>query len=432
VTVTAPSTSNSTSMIVWIQCYYKDLRWFYMSDTKTATVKLTTPSICNDIYAPVCWVTYLEACTSTNCTKTPVYKTFSNTCLLSKNNEWYSFYKEWECSTENQCIVLWWRGPNWSLWTNDPNKDKKCCAWLTLVTPPSCNYIDERTWLTVTKDWCWTICANIWDWVCESYYENSLNSKDCISTKNIIIEAPTNVTKWTTFTYSWNATGWYEYCIPKMNWSDFPSSWSWNLWIKWSLRVAAPAIGSSLTSMTVWVQCYYKESNSNVYKIDAKHTPITLINTEVCNSTSGEVCWVKFLQSCSQGWTSSSTCKVIPIYKLFSNQCELNKNISGYTFYKNWKCDNIVDDTVKLTNSVKIKLDKSIKKLLEKIDQSYNNKTDKINAINVIIDKLLVVQTNKPKYINITKYVIERLNEEIVKINSEEDINIDEIINIFN
>ncbi len=430
----APAKSSTlTSITVGVQCYYKNPNNEYLIDVKYKTITLkNVEPVCNDIYAPVCWKLQINCPVWAECIRAPydTYKSFANKCSLEKNTQWYIFYKEWECEIDNKCVQLWWSGPNWSMWPQDPNIYKKCCTWLTLVTPPSCNYIDERTWLTVYKEWCGTICANVWDSVCDSKYENTQNSKDCVTSRSITLEAPTIVPKWTTFTYSWNALWWYEYCIPKMNGTDLPKSWSWTLWVKWNLSITAPSISSTSLSMTVGVQCFYRETNSNIYKSDAKHTTITLKNSEVCNSQGTPMCWVKYLQSCTNN--TNYPCQSIPVYKTFLNECELIRNTAKFTFFKNWKCEDKQDDLIELTNSIKLKLDKSIKKLIDTMDQNNNNSADKIKILNGIIDKLLVVQTSKPKYRNLTQYLINKINEEILKINLEDDPNIDEIINIFN
>jgi predicted PurR-regulated permease PerM len=78
-------------------------------------------------------------------------------------------------------------------------------------------------------------------------------------------------------------------------------------------------------------------------------------------------------------------------------------------------------------------LDQSIKNLISKVNQNYINKTDKINYINTIINKLQTVENNQPKYKNVTQYLINKLKEEISKIGVDANPNgIDEILNIFN
>lgn len=70
------------------------------------------------------------------------------------------------------CVWLWWAWPNGSLWPNDPNKNKKCCSWLKLIN----NGYNKDGYMLI---WAWTICAKVWDWICDNKYENSFNSDDC-------------------------------------------------------------------------------------------------------------------------------------------------------------------------------------------------------------------------------------------------------------
>lgn len=73
----------------------------------------------------------------------------------------------------------WWWFPDENDSYNDPYKDLKCCAWLTFVYPIECNWFDPETWERVSYSWCRTKCAKVWDWICDSKYENIFNSSDC-------------------------------------------------------------------------------------------------------------------------------------------------------------------------------------------------------------------------------------------------------------
>ena len=158
-----------------------------------------------------------------------------------------------------------------------------------------------------------------------------------------------------------------------------------------------------------------------------------------CNTQYVPVCWVKYLQSCQAG--ANSSCSKVPVYKTFWNNCELNNNKSKFVFYRNWSCESkddsstkLTDDSsIQLTDKIEVQLDQSIKNLISKVNQNYINKTDKINYINTIINKLQTVENNQPKYKNVTQYLINKLKEEISKIGVDANPNgIDEILNIFN
>ncbi len=287
---TAPTTSNSTTMVVGVQCYYKDLRWMYVSDTKTATITLTS----------------------------------------------------------NQCVQLWWAWPNWSLWPNDPNKDKKCCEWLTIVSPPKCNYIDPITWLKVVLDWCWSICAKVWDWVCDSKYENDQNSSDCKVTRNITLTAPSKVTNKSTFKLEWNAQ-WYYSCTPRWSWIK---TTDWRNWIdmlsipvKWNFTLDASTIYGykSANTIELWVACKYYWNNNSVLT-DYKNVIIQVEESTVCTMDYTPVCWQRVNEICPDcaciEWYKCDCWPCIKTYdyKIFSNKCVLWQNKEGYSFYKEWEC----------------------------------------------------------------------------------------------
>lgn len=361
--------------------------------------------------------------------------------------------------------------------------------------------------------------------------DNTFSLTSQVSDNSITLSAPSTVTIWTTFTYSWTAKGWYEYCEygPFNNiWSTLPLPWPQKVWLIGSVNVMAQTVYTS-EPMTVWITCYYKGDDSSSYKYDTKTQTIWLSNS-TCTKSNTPICWIVYKNMCSDDWLWGIVCKDYPDYMTFSNKCELEKNTDWYNLYKDWKCEkddryikvsapseikrwdkftmsrdassrynicvymwstintaewqtwypdnllknkwsvvfdstdindsvfkvkvlcnntddiftkeessniveiNILDEeenkAIQLTNNIKLKLDKSIKKILEKIDLIYKNKADKIIYINKIIDKLVIVESNKPKYRNITQYLINEFNEELLKINTEEDINIDEIINI--
>ncbi len=204
----------------------------------------------------------------------------------------------------------------------------------------------------------------------------------------------------------------------------------------------APSL-SKLDSFTVWVKCYWKGDIMDYKKqvIQLKND-VTVFTTEYV-----PVCWVKYLQSC-QSWANSS-CSTVPIYKTFTNSCELKNNKAKFVFNRNWSCESIAgsstkladnnstkladNSSIKLTDAIELQLDQSINNLLVKINQNYTNKVDKVNYINTIISKLQTIEKNQPKYTNVTQYLINKLNDEISKIwvDGSSD-GIDEILNIFN
>jgi hypothetical protein len=75
-----------------------------------------------------------------------------------------------------------WLGGKWPFpWNSeqDPYKDNKCCAWLKFIYPAVCYKSTEWSTYKELIPWCNTICAKVWDFVCDTKYENYLNSTDC-------------------------------------------------------------------------------------------------------------------------------------------------------------------------------------------------------------------------------------------------------------
>lgn len=75
-----------------------------------------------------------------------------------------------------------WLGGKWPFPGNsdqDPYKDNKCCAWLKFIYPSVCYKSTEWSTYKELIPWCNTICAKVWDYICDSKYENYLNSTDC-------------------------------------------------------------------------------------------------------------------------------------------------------------------------------------------------------------------------------------------------------------
>jgi hypothetical protein len=80
---------------------------------------------------------------------------------------------------------------------------------------------------------------------------------------------------------------------------------------------------------------------------------------------------------------------------------------------------------------MKIKLDRSLEKLFNSIDQKFTNSVDKIEYYQKILTKLNSKLNTKPEYINIINYLVEKIKEEMTIIAESDDIDIDDLLKIF-
>ncbi len=283
------------------------------------------------------FATFATIIVPTTSIKTITTSTWSTTSW-SILNIWTTTIKAstWALNINNQiklnsnCESLGWNWPYPWNQDNDPYKDNKCCAWLTFVYPSACYEVNEQTGHKTLLPWCHTTCAKVWDWICDTKYENSLNSSDC-----------------------------------DIHWCDLSKNY---------------------------------------------------------------VCWVKTVKTCVlKDW-----CKNSLQYMTYDNECLLKYNTSSYVLYGNWKCEDLSKNAKELTSKVKLKLDSVIKRYITKLEINYNTKADKIDNINWIILKMWTLEIDNPLYINLTQYITSKLKIYKTKYQNEEDLNIDDILKIFN
>ena len=116
-------------------------------------------------------------------------------------------------------------------------------------------------------------------------------------------------------------------------------------------------------------------------------------------------------------------------YKTFSNKCNLLNDKAYYKY--SWKCKTIIDNnknTFWLSNSLQIKSKGIINRFIKNIESRWFSNEKKLEVIDSIIDKLIVLWEDKPKLNNILKYLIDLLKEK--KDKYENDFS--EIEDIFN
>lgn len=148
---------NATSFFFFVSQKISNERriWLYeVKDVVLTDTQCQTDADCREISCPSSGFVH-EVCEN-------------NVCVLQS-----------PCPGDQQCVRLGGAGPNGSLGPNDPNKDKKCCSGLKLITPLSATRLLQDGTCELA-DGAGSRCAACGDGTCDPTYENKCNClQDC-------------------------------------------------------------------------------------------------------------------------------------------------------------------------------------------------------------------------------------------------------------